>query len=235
MHSLETVKTILKDKSYGVEYQPFISTKNEKVVAYEALSRFQYLTKEVSPEVFFGICHDFTELFFEAEQTLKKFQFKNRPKNKKLFVNFDPHILLEKDRISEVFNFFSMQKNFVIELVENSHESVNTSKLLSIFENLQYDFAVDDFFKENSMLSLKLLKKCNYLKLDKDTLKEMNSNKSFIHVVEGLVKYSHELGKEIVLEGVESRKDFELAKMLNIDYVQGFLFRSQFIKKMHFG
>lgn len=233
MYSIEMVKNILKDKSYGVEYQPFISTKNEKIVAYEALSRFVYVAKAISPEIFFGICHDFTELFFEAEQVLKRFQFENRPKDKKLFVNFDPHILLEKSRINEVFNFFSKQDNFVIELVENSHESVNTSKLLSIFKNLKYDFAVDDFFKENSMLSLELLKKCNYLKLDKDTLKEMNSNKSFIHVVEGLVKCSHELGKEVVLEGVECKNDFELAKKLNIDYVQGFLFKSKFIKKMY--
>ena len=83
------------------------------------------------------------------------------------------------------------------------------------------------------MLSLELLKKCNYLKLDKDILNEMNSNRSFVHVVEGLIKYSHELGKEVVIEGVECKKDFELAKMLNIDYVQGFLFKSKFIRKMN--
>jgi EAL domain-containing protein (putative c-di-GMP-specific phosphodiesterase class I) len=227
------IKEILKEKSYGVEYQPFVSTKDEKIVAYEALSRFEYIAKKIPPDIFFGICHDFTELFFEAEQVLKKYQFRHRPKEKKLFVNFDPHILLEKERVNEVFNLFSKQDNFVIELVENSHEVVNTSKLLSIFKNLNYDFAVDDFFKENSMLSLELLKKCNYLKLDKDTLKEMNCNKSFIYVVEGLVKCSHELGKKIVIEGVESKKDFELAKKLNIDYVQGYLFRSEFIQNMY--
>ena len=69
----------------------------------------------------------------------------------------------------------------------------------------------------------------------KDTLKEINNNKSFIHVVEGLVKCSHELGKEVVLEGVRSRKDFELANRINIDYAQGSLFRTKFIKKMYFG
>ncbi len=235
VHSIEMIKTILKDKSYGVEYQPFISTKNEEIFAYEALSRFEYVTKAISPEVFFEICHDFNELFFDAEQILKKYQFQNRPKDKKLFVNFDPHILLEKNRVNEVFNFFSKQENFVIELVENSHESVNTTKLLSIFKNLNFDFAVDDFFKENSMLSLELLKKCDYLKLDKDVLKEINSNKSFMYVVEGLVKCSHELGKKVVLEGVETKKDFKLAKTLNIDFAQGYLFRSKFIKKMCHG
>jgi len=232
-YAVDMVKEILQEKSYGVEYQPFVSTKDEQIVAYEALSRFEYIAKPIPPDVFFGICHDYIDLFYEAEQVLKRFQFQNRPEGKKLFVNFDPHILLEKDRVNEVFKFFSKQKNFVIELVENSHESVNTAKLLYIFKNLNFDFAVDDFFKENSMLSLELLKKCDYLKLDKDTLKEMNTNKSFIYVVEGLVKCSHELGKKIVIEGVETRKDFELSKSLNIDYVQGFLFKSKFIKIMY--
>ncbi len=227
------VQRILKERSYGVEYQPFVSTKNEKIVAYEALSRFNCANQSVTPDVFFGVCHDYPELFFEAEQVLKKYQFLNRPKNKKLFINFDPHILLVKNRVNEVFNFFSKQKNFVIELVENSHDAVNTPKLLEIFHNLNYNFAVDDFLKENSMLSLFLLKKCNYLKFDKDILKEMKSEKSFLHVVKGLVQYAHELDKKVILEGVEAREDFELAKSLNIDYVQGFLFRPLFIKKMN--
>lgn len=230
---LGMIENILLKKSYGVEYQPFISTQNGEVMAYEALSRFTYNNKKISPDIFFKNCHDHSDLFFQSEQMLKKFQFENRPLKKKLFVNFDPHIFLEKEKVNEVFHLFSKQENFVIELVENSHESINTNSLLKIFEKLDYDFAIDDFFKENSMLSLELLKNCDYLKLDKDILREMNINKHFFHIVEGLVKFSHAFEKKVVLEGVEIQKDFELAKMLHIDYVQGFLFKSEFIKEMH--
>ena len=150
IHSVDMIKTILKEKSYGVEYQPFVSTKDESIEAYEALSRFIYVAQPISPKVFFGVCHGSIELFFEAEEVLKKFQFEHRPKGKKLFVNFDPHILLERGRVNEVFEFFSKQDNFVIELVENSQESVNTKKLLLIFENLKYDFAVMIFLKKTA-------------------------------------------------------------------------------------
>jgi len=226
------INNILEKKSYGVEYQPFISTKNKEVMAYEALSRFS--DKNITPNMFFTICHNFPDLFFKAEQILKSYQFLNRPKNKKLFVNFDPHVFLEKDKVNEVFSLFNKQENFVIELVENSHEMINTKTLLQIFDKLHYDFAIDDFFKENSMLSIQLLSKCDYLKLDMDVLKEMNNNKSFSSIVEGLVKFSHSLDKKVVLEGVEVQSDFELAKELKIDLVQGFLFKSQFIKKMNY-
>lgn len=227
------IKKILKDKSYGVEYQPFISTKDGEIKGYEALARFTFNDTPFRPDTFFKICHDDIEIFYEAEYTLKQFQFLNRPKNAKLFVNFDPHILLNKKHINPMFNLFSKHKNFVIELVENSSDAVNTPKLMDIFRSLNFNFAADDFFKEDSKLSLSLLKECDYLKLDIDTLKEMQKDRYFVHIVEGLVKYSHALNKKVILEGVETNDDLELAKKINIDWVQGFLFKSSFIKKMH--
>lgn len=221
----ELVKSLLINRAYGVEYQPFMDVKNLNVIAYEALARFDGMT----PDVFFGICHKDADLFFMAEKVLKKIQFEQRPKNKKLFVNFDPHILHKKERVNEVFDFFSNQENFVIELVENSVEAVNAPKLLDVFKNLKYDFAVDDFLKENSILSIFLLSECQYLKLDKDILSYMLREKSFLHVSRGLVQYAHELGKKVVLEGIETQKDLSLAQEIGVDYVQGFLFRSEFI------
>lgn len=223
-----SIHSILNGNAYGVEYQPFICTKTFKILAYEALARFH----DMSPDQFFGICHKDTELFFYAERVLKKFQFEKRPKEKKLFVNFDPHILQKKETVNEVFAFFSSQENFVIELVENSVEAVNAPTLLNIFKYLKFDVAVDDFLKENSMLSFFLLSQCQYLKLDKDVLAYIKTDKSFLHVSKGFVTYAHELGKRVVLEGVETKEDFELAKLMGVDCVQGFLFRSEFIKKM---
>jgi EAL domain-containing protein (putative c-di-GMP-specific phosphodiesterase class I) len=228
---IEQVKEILQEKTYGVEYQPFVSTKTQKVFAYEALARFTYNQRVVNPEEFFEVCHKDLSLFYDAEFSLKKYQFRNRPEDKKLFVNFDPHVFLQKKSINEILHYFSKQENFVIELVENSSKTLNMTRLINVFKNLHFNFAVDDFLKENSMFCLTLLRGCDYLKLDIDTLKEMKNDEHFLHVIEGLVTYSHKLLKEVILEGVEKKEDFELAKSLHIDYVQGFLFRPLFVKK----
>lgn len=234
-NGLVKVRNILAKKNYGVEYQPFICTKDGQIKGYEALARFEYKSKPFRPDIFFEICHNHNKLFFEAEFMIKKFQFENRPKDIKLFVNFDPHILLDKDCINPIFDFFTKQKNFVIELVENSSDAVNTPKLMEIFRSLNFNFAADDFFKEDSKLSLSLLRECDFLKLDIDTLNEMKKDTHFINIVAGLVKYSHALNKKVILEGVETNEDLALAKKLDIDCVQGFLFRSLFIKKMYHG
>lgn len=228
---IEQVKEILQEKTYGVEYQPFVSTKTQEVFAYEALARFTYNQRVVNPEEFFEVCHKDLSLFYDAEFSLKKYQFRNRPEDKKLFVNFDPHVFLQKKSINEILHYFSKQENFVIELVENSSKTLNMTRLINVFKNLHFNFAVDDFLKENSMFCLTLLRGCDYLKLDIDTLKEMKNDEHFLHVIEGLVTYSHKLLKEVILEGVEKKEDFELAKSLHIDYVQGFLFRPLFVKK----
>lgn len=230
---IATVENILANRNFGVEYQPIVAIENEQIIAYEALSRFRYKGLSLSPDTFFGICHHDLELFAKAESMLKSFQFKHRPKDSQLFVNFDPHVLHNAKWVHHVFDFFSKQENFIIEVVENSYEAVNTEKLLEIFYQRNYQFAIDDFFKENSMVSIYLLKKCHVLKFDRMLINELKNTPSFKHVIQGLISFAHENNKKIIFEGIETEEDFALAKSMKCDYVQGFLFQSMFIEKFH--
>lgn len=227
--SLQNVKDILLQKKLQTQYQPIISVADDNVLAYEALARFNLEGQPIPPDIVFEVCHKDLSLFYELEMKVKKHQFQFRPDKSKLFINFDPHILHYKERTKEVFNFMSKQSNFVIELVENSHKSVNIERLIEVFSKLKYQFAVDDFFKENSIISLYLLKECHYLKLDKDILKQMKIDSAFIEVVKGISNYAHKISKEVILEGIETKEDLDLAKECKVDYVQGFLYRERFI------
>lgn len=228
---INTIKEILYTKSFYTEYQPFISVETGAVIAYEALARFEHKGIYYPPDVVFETCHKDISLFFDLEIQMKRYQFKNRPDNSKLFINFDPHVFWNRAKVNLIFELFSKQCDFVIELIENSHRVVNSAKLLEIFNKCNYKFAIDDFFKESSMVSIFYLNKCDYLKLDYDMLKEVKKNRVFGNIINGIVKYAHESKKKVILEGVETKDDFELAKEYSIDMVQGFYFREQFIKK----
>ncbi|OHE02881.1 MAG: hypothetical protein A2513_05155 [Sulfurimonas sp. RIFOXYD12_FULL_33_39] len=154
---LQNIKDILVQKNLRTKYQPIVSLADKSILAYEALARFYIDGKSIPPDIIFDVCHKDLSLFYELEMNVKKHQFQNRPKKKKLFINFDPHILHYKQRTKEIFTLMSKQSDFVIELVENSHESINIEKLIEVFSKLKYQFAVDDFFKENSIISLYLL------------------------------------------------------------------------------
>lgn len=228
--SIDIIKKIIDEKTYRTEYQPFICIKNNNVFAYEALARFEYNNIKFRPDYVLQTCHDDIELFSKLELLLKEYQFKNRPNNgSKLFVNFDLHSISEKDQVNKFMEFFSLQNNFVIELVENSYQKINTQKLVEVFRKFEFEFAVDDFFKEDSSLSIFLLNHCDYLKLDKDILHQLKSNKYFFHIVKGIVDFVHSQEKKIIIEGVETTEELDIARNLNIDIAQGFLFKEKFI------
>lgn len=229
MLSIDDIKRIIDKKTYYSEYQPFICTKEGSIYAYEALARFKYNNKLYPPDMVLSIAHKDIDFFSQVEYLLKQEQFKKRPEDKKIFINFDLHAINGKENINRFIELYSRQKNFVIELVENSYLKINTEKLVEIFKKFNFEFAIDDFLKEDSTVSLFLLSSCDYIKLDKDILYQLKSNQFFHKIVMGIVQFTHSQNKKIILEGVETQEDLEIAKELDIDFVQGYLYKNRFI------
>lgn len=143
----DTIKQIIENKNFYTQYQPILCLKNQEIHAYEALARFTHKDTLLPPDLVFGHCHKNLELFYQLEYATKIVQFRNRPKDTKLFINFDPHVFGYKTGVNELFSFFKNQRNFTIELVENSHAHINISLLIDIFNKFKFEFAMDDFSK----------------------------------------------------------------------------------------
>lgn len=222
-------KEVLILGNYGVEYQPIVHLKSGTVLGYEALSRFAYQERVIPPNVFFDALHEDRALFCKAEATLKGFQFTHRPSEGTLYVNIDPHILEDKHASKAVLACLNQQRDFVVELVENSYTTLHAKEIFDVFLSQNYTLAVDDFLQENSMLSLYLLKACHVLKLDRDIIQELRHDDAFSNVIQGLITFAHAKGKTVIFEGVETEEDLRFAETLECDSVQGFLFRPLFI------
>ena len=52
----------------------------------------------------------------------------------------------------------------------------------------------------------------------------------FLLLIKAMIDYARAAGKKTILEGIETQEDFNFAKAINVDYVQGFLFKEQFIR-----
>jgi EAL domain-containing protein (putative c-di-GMP-specific phosphodiesterase class I) len=76
----------------------------------------------------------------------------------------------------------------------------------------QIKIAIDDVCNEHSMLATMVLERVDFIKL-----------------VRALIAYGKSSNKKIILEGVENQQDLAFAKKLNVDYVQGFLYKPQFV------
>ncbi len=225
------VTTIMAKEDYGVCYEPIICLENMEIIGYEALSRFKYRKKSISPAVFFKSIHNDIELFFYIETILKKFQLKNRPKNKKLFLNLDPDIAVDPDHIAFWVKLFISCKKIVIEIIENSDEesAQDIENFMDWMDEYNLPYAYDDYGKPNSMFFASLFHRADTIKLDINFLRSIVKNGPYMEVAKGVVRYAKLTQKYTILEGVENEVDFELAKEMGVDFIQGYLFKKEFI------
>jgi PAS domain S-box-containing protein len=82
--------------------------------------------------------------------------------------------------------------------------------------------ALDDFGTGfGSFTYLKRLP-ISYLKIDRDFVRELASNRSNLHVVRAIVSLARGFGLETIAEGIEDQPTLELLKAEGVDYGQGF-------------
>lgn len=229
--SLTDIIDIALSDNYKTEYQPILYTKTQKIYAYEALARFYYLDRPLPPNEIFSLFHEQNELFFQLEKNVKKRQLNTPFKDHKVFVNLDPHVCTSEEQIAFWVNLFKENDKNVVEIIENHDDkhSHSIQELTQAFLDNNISFAYDDFGKDNSVFFKALFERSRFLKLDRFILKDMERENAYKFYVEGIIKFAHAKGKEVILEGVETKEEFALAKSLGVDFVQGFLFKPLFI------
>lgn len=229
---------LLNSQRFGVEYQPIVELAKNEIIGYEALSRFYGADGEaLRPDFVYASLHESPITLFQVEYAQKQIQLNNRPSGL-LFVNLDQDAFFASDGEAHSNPFIQMIRHqgndsVVVELIENSelNDAIMSLSMIEAFDALGIETALDDLCHPLSMISVSVLQLVTWVKLDKCVLR-MKDKPKFMTFVCKMIQFAKETNKKIVLEGVESEADLEVAKMLNVDYVQGFYFRSNFINKL---
>lgn len=226
---------LMEAKRYGVEYQPIVSMNSNEIFAYESLSRFfDSNNNSIRPDLVYSSLHDNPLSLFQVEYAQKKLQLSFAPDSTDIFVNLDQDSysasgLLKSDNpFVKLFNDYQ-KANVIVELIENSELS-DAVMSLQMIDNLMknnINTAIDDVFNQQSMLSTSVIQMVDFIKLDKYVIKN-NANKNFMELVCCVINYAHNVGKKVILEGVETDADLAFAKKIGVDYVQGFLYQKLF-------
>ncbi|PQJ84642.1 EAL domain-containing protein [Aliivibrio sifiae] len=235
-----------KDGSYYSKYdgyllqsvfQPIFNTQ-QTIIGYEALLRiYDNKMLPIRPDLFFKDATRTVEQILNIERLSRIIHIRNfslfSQRNIQLFLNILPesavhfHInkiptlntsLLES-RIQEL----GLSPQYVtLELLEFHYH--DKDKLLSAIEDIKshgFNIAIDDFGSEASSEERVSLLEPNILKIDRSLLLQYeNGNTTPILSAIALARKQKAL---IVIEGVETAKQYEDMKSLGIDYFQGFL------------
>jgi EAL domain-containing protein (putative c-di-GMP-specific phosphodiesterase class I) len=237
MHlSPSTLIELMESRRYGVEYQPIICIKTQEIYAYECLSRFfNKDNSTIRPDLVYSSLHDSPLSLFQVEYQQKKLQLAYAPNKVDIFVNLDQDSYFSTGALESDNPFLKLFKGFekskiIVELIENS-EINDAIMSLAMIDNLSKNTihtAIDDLCNPQSMVSMAVIQLVEYIKLDKYVVSN-RGNSNFMLLVKSMINYAHSTNKKVILEGVETMEDMQFAKQLNVDFVQGFLYRHLFI------
>lgn len=229
-------KGIEKEEFYLV-YQPIVNTKNGRRKGIEALVRWDHpFKKHISPAEFIPIAEESAQIT-PLEKYILESVFKDCEKWKRenrmleiVSINLSAKGVLDNG-ILEFFNIILKKYKVLpweieLEITETAMMD-SMDKTLEVLEKLKklgFRLALDDFGTGYSSLNHLNSFPFDTVKLDKSFIDKLSGERRDKLVVESIIKLCHNMELDVVAEGVETREQEKILKLMNCDYIQGYLY-----------
>jgi diguanylate cyclase (GGDEF)-like protein len=219
----------------SLHYQPQINIASGELVGVEALLRWQYNGRSVSPVQFVPLLEE-TGLILPTGAWLIDHAFQDLRKwRKEMHLDLRMAINLSIRQISQTNMVEMIQQALMrhslqgadieLEITESSltHEGID----MSVFDQLRamgLKLAIDDFGTGYSSLSrLKLLPVDN-LKIDRSFIKDIGIDSNDDTLTSAIISLAHRFDLSVTAEGVETESQLNFLRAEGCDQVQGYLF-----------
>lgn len=236
---LETdLRNAVKRSEFLVYYQPIVSVNDEKIVGFEALSRWQLPDAMVSPNDFIPLAEETgvilainRQLFLEACRQLHSWQqrFLSEPPLS-ISINISPRQFAQDNLASEIAELLRQTNTdprcVALEITETvaMADPERSSAVLAQLKTLGVRLDIDDFGTGYSSLSRLQCFRVDTLKIDRVFVSRMDKDRESYEIVRIVIMLAHNLGLKVVAEGVETVAQLDLLRGLDADYAQGYLF-----------
>ncbi len=227
----------LKEDYFSVFYQPKIEIATGKIAGMEALVRFETPSKGIiSPVVFIPVSEETGQIIDIGEIVLRKACYATKEWvdaglfDGRIAVNLSAVQFTQPNlvgMIKDVLNETKLPaKHLELEITEGTvmdspQKAIDT--MLQI-RALGIHLSLDDFGTGYS--SLAYLKKfpLNTLKIDKAFVDDIENSEQGRNMVATIVTIAHNLGLQVVAEGVENNKQLNFLSGLRCEQLQGYLY-----------
>jgi PAS domain S-box-containing protein len=233
----EDLQNAIVRNEFVVFYQPQINIATRRVVGVEALVRWQQPKRGlIFPDRFIGRMEKFgliDELGWivadRGMSDLSKFAQSygepcalslNASVNSLCDLNF-PDILLSIARAHQL-----SPASITIEVTETGiiKELPRTLDILTRLRMKQFKLSIDDFGTGYAMMKQFKTIPATELKIDKCFVQEMMENNRDQIMVQKTIEMGHELGMQVMAEGVETQQQMDFLSLHDCDGAQGYLF-----------
>ena len=165
-----------------------------------------------------------------VENSVKQIaEWKNKGIDLKFSINITSQEILEesfRNWAKEFIREYDLKENNLgIEITERvfSEDEDGLIKILNELRSVGFSVSIDDFGTGyNSLITMGNIP-CDVIKIDKYFMDKIDK-KEIKLLVKYIIEASHEIGKSVIAEGVETESQMRLLKKYGCDMVQGYYF-----------
>jgi len=234
------LRKALGRQQISVLYQPITRLASNQLAGFEALLRWDHPTRgQLGAEDFIPLAEEsgmIVELSnYVLSQALEQAASWHRvlPRDRDpLFVsvNVSSRQLFRQDMVQEIRLMLAREavpkgtlKLEITEslVMENPERAV---EILTWLKSFGASLTLDDFGTGYSSLSYLHRFPCDTIKVDRSLVRDSGLNGSTPLILRSVIALAHELGKEVVAEGVETQADAAYLRSIGCEYGQGYYY-----------
>jgi diguanylate cyclase (GGDEF)-like protein len=215
-------------------YQPITSLDVDSPIAVEALARWNHPEHgPVPPDVFIpiaeqsGLIRDLTFLVLDDSLAQAR-SWRSQGFEMAVGVNLSVRCLTDDDLVARIGRHLDLAgadpASLKLEVTEGTimADPVRAIAVLEDLHSLGVSLAIDDFGMGFSSLNQLKRMPVSQLKIDRSFVSGLPDDREDAVIVHSVIELGHNLGMEVVAEGVEDRASLEYLRSLGCDAVQGF-------------
>lgn len=236
--------TAINEDLFEIYYQPVYSTRENRFITLEALSRLHHPELGwIAPDVFIQIAEknhmieQITDLQFHR---VCRFLNENGRLMKQLLnvkVNLSSLDLMRNDcsgHFIRIMDKYGIPHEWIqFEITETVATEYNASLgiIVEEFLNAGIRLCLDDFGSGYANLNTVMKLPFSIIKLDRSLLYEICHDNTRAMFYQSIVETFHKMNYHIVSEGVETKEEVELISGWGVDMIQGYYFSKLFQKQ----
>ncbi|WP_114811212.1 EAL domain-containing protein [Paraburkholderia kururiensis] len=226
-----TVREAVERGHIVPHFQPIIDSRSGSVHSLELLARWPDAPGSIGPDVFMPII---TRLNLEGSLIETMLRGAHAPNvfamvsaGASLSINVSAGLILSEAFLHRLSNTLGKYRpsNIIIEITESDAiDDCDFSKLVSrtaILHANGYRVSIDDFGRGHSSLLRLASLPVSEVKIDRFLVAQAREFGDAQHIIKLCADLARRLGMRSVLEGIETERDLDLARMVAVDAVQG--------------
>ncbi len=237
----DDIKNGLANGEFVAVFQPNYSLKEDKINGFECLIRWNNPKYKYESPLTYVTVAEKTGLIndiglFTLKESFKLMKDLNDP-SLHVSVNVSPAQLAQRGFTQKLLNMYKEYgvpySSICVEITEtyliDSMEEVNSK--LEYLRSFGVKVYLDDFGMGFSSLKYLGELPVDVIKLDKEFIDGIKTNKSYRSIITNIINIANDLGLQVVAEGVEDDYEIEFLEKRNCSNIQGYYFSKPVTKE----